>query len=59
MSETKPQAVNAGNLTPEQVQSVGGGDCTPADIISIIGNLTTAYESLIDFTSHVIERVAR
>ena len=56
MSETK---ANAGNLTPEQVQSVGGGNCTAADIVSIIGNLTTAYESLIDFTSHVMERVAR
>ncbi len=58
MSETKSQAANAGNLTPEQVQSVGGGDCTPGDIIQIIGNLTTAYESLINFTSHVMERVS-
>jgi hypothetical protein len=58
MSETKPQAANAGNLTPEQVQSVGGGNCSPSDIIQIIGNLTTAYESLIDFTSHVMERVS-
>jgi hypothetical protein len=59
MSETKPQAANAGNLTPEQVQGVGGGDCTATDIISIVGNLTTAYESLIDFTAYVFERVSK
>ena len=59
MSETNPQAASAGNLTPEQVQGVGGGACNATDIISIVGNLTTAYESLIDFTSHVIERVSR
>ena len=35
----------------------GGGDCTPADILGIIGNLTIAYEGLVDFTSHVIDRV--
>ena len=44
-------------LTAEQLEKVGGGGCTPADIVGIIGNLTQAYEGLVDFTSHVIERV--
>jgi len=55
MSDTKP--ADLGNVTPEQLQNIGGGACTPADIVSIVGNLTTAYESLVDFTSHVIGRV--
>lgn len=40
-----------------QLEKIGGGECTPADFIGIIGNLTQAYEGLVDFTSHVIERV--
>jgi len=48
----------AGILTDEQVEAVSGGACTPAEIIGILGQLKTGYESLIDFTSYVIERVA-
>ena len=44
-------------LEGEQVNAVAGGNCTPADILPILTNLTQAYESLVDFTSHVIERV--
>ncbi len=44
-------------LTAEQLEKIGGGDCTPADYIGIVTNLTQAYEGLVDFTSHVIERV--
>lgn len=53
MSDTKNQ------LTNEQVQRVGGGEsCTAEQAITIIENLTGAYESLVGFTSHVIERVS-
>lgn len=47
----------AGILTDEQIEAVSGGACTPAEIIGILGQLKTGYESLVDFTSYVIERV--
>ena len=53
MSDTKPVEVN-----PEQLQSIGGGGCTAQDLISMSNQLTSAYESLVDFTSHVISRVS-
>lgn len=49
----------AGILTDAQVEAVSGGACTPAEIIGILGQLKSGYESLIDFTSYVIERVAK
>ena len=52
MSETK----NA--LPPEALTNVGGGSCTPQQYIDILGQLTSAYEQLIDFTGYVIGRVA-
>lgn len=56
MTETKQQVGT--QLTTEQLENVGGGDlCDARSIISIIDGLTTAYESLVGFTSHVIERV--
>ena len=45
-------------LTAEQLEKIGGGDCTPEQYYRMIENLTNAYESLVDFVSHVIERVA-
>lgn len=57
MSESTPQDVVAGStLSPEHVQSVSGG-CTVTELIETISRLTEAYENLVDFTSHVIERV--
>ena len=45
-------------LTADQLEKVGGGgECTPLQIVEVIGGLTQAYEGLVDFTSHVIERV--
>ncbi len=53
MNDTKDQ------LTTEQLEKVGGGlECSAEQLISIIDGLTGAYESLVDFTSHVIERVS-
>ncbi len=45
-------------LTPEQMEQIAGGSCSVNDILTAVGQLNEAYESLIDFTSHVIERVA-
>jgi hypothetical protein len=53
----KPIPTPGNVLGSEQAEAVGGGTCTPADILPILSNLTQAYESLVDFTSHVIERV--
>lgn len=57
----KPIPTPAGQvLDPEQVNAVSGGEsaCTIVDAaITGIQSLTAAYESLVSFTSHVIERV--
>jgi hypothetical protein len=45
-------------ITEEAAGQVGGGACTPAEILDLTNKLTDAYESLVDFTSHVIGRVA-
>ena len=47
-------------LDEAQVEEVGGGGdlCSPADLLAITGSLTQSYENLVDFASHVIERVA-
>lgn len=52
MSEEKNE-VAAENLT-----KIGGGECTAEDYISIVGQLTDAYEGLISFTTYVMERVS-
>jgi hypothetical protein len=37
---------------------IGGGDCSVQDWVDILGQLKDSYETLVDFTSYVIERVA-
>lgn len=54
MSDNKPGT----QLTDEQAQSVGGG-CSAEELQRIIDNLHQNYESLIEFTSYMIERVAK
>ena len=45
-------------LTDAQAQTIGGGDmCSPESIVGVTSSLIQAYENLVDFTSHVIERV--
>ena len=45
-------------ITEEAAAKVGGGSCTIEDAITITGQLTDAYENLIEFTTYVMERVA-
>lgn len=45
-------------ITSEEIKRVGGGECTPEEWIKITTELTSAYESLIDFTSYVFSRVS-
>lgn len=54
MSDNKPGT----QLNDEQVQSVAGG-CTAQELQTIIDNLHHNYEALIEFTSYMIERVAK
>lgn len=58
MANTKELIERLNNLTPEQLEQVGGGlTCTGSEVLELVNNLTAIYESAIDFTSHVIERV--
>lgn len=54
MSETKLPPGKP--LSPEQFQEISGG-CTLTEIQEALKQLQQSYETLIDFTSHVIERV--
>lgn len=65
---TKPEAAKdvtnaqaaepAKELDAQQAEGVGGGTdiCSPA---TITGELTQAYDNLVDTTSHIIETVAK
>lgn len=45
-------------LSDAQAQTIAGGDlCSPGEVLGLTGSLIQAYENLVDFTSHVIERV--
>ncbi len=41
-----------------KLAEISGGDCDNQGITDIINGLKDNYESLVDFVSHVIERVA-
>ena len=45
-------------LTQEQLQAIAGGECTVNDLITAMEKFKESYETLIDFASYVIERVA-
>jgi hypothetical protein len=44
-------------LTEEQVHAIAGGECTVQQLQEALKQLQQSYETLIDFTSYVIERV--
>jgi hypothetical protein len=59
MSEDRAMPpVPEGVFSEEQLAQIGGGGCTPAEWAAIFSQLKDSYETLIDFTSYVIERVA-
>lgn len=45
-------------LTQEQLQAIAGGECTIQQLQDALAQMKESYETLIDFTSYVIERVA-
>jgi hypothetical protein len=59
MSEREVPKIPAGIIAPEQLEAISGGDCSVNDYIAALQQAKTAYESLVDFTSYVIERVAK
>jgi hypothetical protein len=61
MSETRPMPkIPEGVFTPEQLEKINGGLdlCSATQIQEIFSTLQQNYESLVGFTSYVIERVA-
>ena len=45
-------------LTQEQLNAIAGGSCTVEQLREAVNHLQSSYETLIEFTSYVIERVA-
>jgi hypothetical protein len=58
MSDKPIPPVPAG-LTQEQVEAIAGGACSAAEIDGVINNLTKSYETLIEFTTYMMERVKK
>jgi hypothetical protein len=53
---TKP--LETTELDTAQAEQVAGGDlCSAQDLLALTNSLTQAYENLVGFTSHVMERV--
>jgi len=44
-------------LTEEEATRISGGDCTINDVQRALDELQKSYDTLVDFTSYVIERV--
>jgi hypothetical protein len=58
MSRDVPK-IPEGVLTPEQVEKIsGGGMCSADEWQQILDGLRQNYDTLVDFTSYVIEQVA-
>jgi len=61
MSETRPMPkIPEGVFSEEQLQKINGGldVCSAQQLSDLFSGLQQNYETLIDFTSYVIERVA-
>ena len=58
MSDKSVPKIPQGLLTDEQVARISGGDCTVTDLQTALDGLQQSYDTLVDFTSYVIERVA-
>lgn len=47
------------DLSDEQLKAIaGGGECTVTEVETAIQNLQKSYDTLVDFASYVIGRVA-
>jgi hypothetical protein len=57
MSDKAVPKLPEGVLTEEQIARISGGECTVNDVISAVNELQKSYDTLVEFTSYVIERV--
>ena len=57
MSDNTPAVPKFDQIDPELVEKISGGECNLSDYITALEQLQSGYESLVDFTSYVIERV--
>ena len=57
MSDRPMPKIPPGVLTEEQIAKINGGFCSAEDIGSILDGLKENYDTLVDFTSYVMERV--
>lgn len=57
MTDRSAPPIPAGILSEEQIEAISGGSCTLQEYISALDQLRAGYDSLVDFTSYVIERV--
>jgi len=60
MSETRSMPkIPEGVFTPEQIEKINGGllGCSSDEITNILANLQQNYDTLVGFTSYVIENV--
>ena len=47
------------DMSDEQLKQIaGGGDCSLTEVQTALTDLKQSYETLVDFTSYVIERIA-
>jgi len=58
MSDKNIPDVPPGVLTEDQVEAISGGTCTPQQYADMLTQLKSSYETLIDFTTYVMERVS-
>ena len=57
MSDKPLPKLPQGVLTDEQIERISGGDCSISDIQTGLSQLQQSYDTLVEFTSYVIERV--
>jgi hypothetical protein len=57
MTDTNVPVPNLRPITDEQLEKIAGGECSAQEIIDIFEKLKDSYDTLVDFTSYVIERV--
>jgi hypothetical protein len=53
----KPVPPLPAGVSQEQWDKISGGDCTTGEITTFLNELQSNYNTLVDFTSYVIERV--
>ena len=58
---TEPQVLKipaASELDAKATEAAAGGTCDGEQLVQLSQSLIEVYDNLVDFTSHVIERVA-